>query len=93
MPDVRCIDPASDRAHEIVTQMAAAVDRITAHHGAAIAGFALVAWDLNGDCSSAMLCRAGPIGYPLAPTLVHDALNRHEAIRRANPDAMGWLDD
>lgn len=46
-----------------------------------LAGFALIAWDRQGDLSSAVRCWDGsPIGPALVPTLVHDALNRHIAV-------------
>ena len=44
-----------------------------------IAGFALVVWDHQGNMRSSYNAR-GPISYPIVPTLVSDALNRHISV-------------
>jgi hypothetical protein len=50
-----------------------------------IAGFALVAWNREGDLRSALDAGEGPIREALVPTLAGDALNRHVILNMAPP--------
>jgi hypothetical protein len=52
-----------------------------------VAGFALVVWDSRGEMKSAYNAAQGPIGPPLVPTLVADALNRHVAVMLARNES------
>lgn len=50
-----------------------------------IAGFALVAWNKEGELRSALDATQGPITEALVPTLAGDALNRHVTLNMSPP--------
>src|SRR5437660_12823299 len=58
---------------------------IAAQLGDDIAGFAVVAWNREGELRSAVDAAHGPITESLVPTLAGDALNRHVTLNMASP--------
>ena len=50
-----------------------------------VSGFALVAWDRQGELRSTYYTGYGPLRPALIPTLVGDALNRHVTLGMAPP--------
>ncbi len=67
---------------DLLGKCAAAIDAM----GDAVAGFALVVWDKNGEMRTAYDASKGPIGPALLPTLASDALNRHVAVMLARAE-------
>lgn len=77
---VKVVDPAGERAARVRRILGRALRQAIETHGSDLAGFALVSWDMRGECSSSMMTAHGMVGQSLAPAFVHDALNRHVAV-------------
>lgn len=79
-PKVVNIDPASERADAIASIMNEAVALVLSEFGIDLAGFALVAWDMQGEVKSVYMAQHGVVGRCIMPAHVHDALQRHVTV-------------
>lgn len=66
-------------AREFRRRLFVSCRELLADIGGELAGYAIVAWSPDGALRSVYEIHGGPIGAPLVPTLVSDALNRHGA--------------
>jgi hypothetical protein len=79
-PKIREINPASDRADQVADLLRGAVEHFAEDLGVDFAGFALVAWNMQGQARSIYTARRGMVGRSLVPSFVADNLSRHIAV-------------
>lgn len=82
------IDPSKDEAERVVADMRLTVETFADDHGAALAGFAIVTWDLNGAVKSAFSAPRGAVGAGMVPALAMTALTIHRSVQCASPEHL-----
>lgn len=75
------VNPHLDRVRRIRKIAGQSLSQHMRRHGNALGGFAIVTWNECGEVQSAYYTATGPISESLMPVYVHDALNRHVAVR------------
>ena len=78
-------DQRRQKARDIRDELFSQCRSIVGQLGDEVSGFALVAWDRQGDLRSTYCTGYGPLRPALIPTLVGDALNRHVTLGMAPP--------
>lgn len=85
------VDFEWERAKEVRRILGKCLGNAFETHGKDLAGFAIVTWDMRGNCHSSYSADTGMVGESLIPILAHDALNRHLAVAiagRARPEEV-----
>lgn len=77
---IRHIDPQNEHAKGVADMLIGAANDFKKDLGNDFAGFALVAWDMQGHARTLYTARRGAVGRSLLPTFAMDNLSRHIAI-------------
>lgn len=92
MSDIRKVDIVGDRSKRIRRILGRSLRQAIECHGADIAGFALVSWDMRGAVHSAYLADHGPVASSLVPSYTKDALDRHLSVMLSQVNASRLIE-